>query len=297
MPMPKPDCPRLGTGIASAENRRLRRLLRIFVTIVCTNLVGLASALAEDAPLTPIPSIDLSLTNQLITVQALITNIREPTGPRSPYIVTLTESNATVPLVYWSDMETQLSSKVKLGNIINAEVKVSTYRHNIQLRISSNDAIRVVGTAPIPAASTNTPAAGASPPAPSTNAAPTNIPVAGASPSARSTNAALTTSSPPAPVATGIGKIKEDWVGRVVVISGTISGSGSTDKGRRFSLRDATGEIQILLGQTVLAGLPADKLQPGQALTITGPVKLLDGKLAVIPETRGAVKLPSSRYY
>ncbi len=163
MPMPKPDCPRLGTGIASAENRRLRRLLRIFVAIVCTNLVGLASALAEDAPLTPIPSIDLSLTNQLITVQALITNIREPTGPRSPYIVTLTESNATVPLVYWSDMQPQLSSKVKLGNIINAEVKVSTYRHNIQLRISSNDAIRVVGTAPIPAASTNTPAAGASP--------------------------------------------------------------------------------------------------------------------------------------
>ncbi len=150
MPMPKPDCPRLGTGIASAENRRLRRLLRIFVTIVCTNLVGLASALAEDAPLTPIPSIDLSLTNQLITVQALITNIREPTGPRSPYIVTLTESNATVPLVYWSDMETQLSSKVKLGNIINAEVKVSTYRHNIQLRISSNDAIRWWAQPPYP---------------------------------------------------------------------------------------------------------------------------------------------------
>ena len=277
--------------------------MRIFVAIVCTNLVGLASALAEDAPLTPIPSIDLSLTNQLITVQALITNIREPTGPRSPYIVTLTESNATVPLVYWSDMQPQLSSKVKLGNIINAEVKVSTYRHNIQLRISSNDAIRVVGTAPIPAASTNTPAPGASPAAPSTNAArtkpaaSTNTTVVGASASAPSANAAPTTSFPPAPVATDIGKIKEDWVGRVVVISGTISGGGTTDKGRRFSLRDATGEIQVLLGQTVLGGLSADKLPPGQTLTITGPVKLLDGKLAVIPETRAAVKPPSSGRY
>jgi len=84
-------------------------------------------------------------------------------------------------------------------------------------------------------------------------------------------------------------------VGRVVVVSGIVSGGDNSDKGRRFNLRDATGEIQVLLGETVLAGLPADKLQPRRELTITGPVKLLDGKLAVIPETPGAVKLPSSR--
>ena len=305
--MPMLDCTRSGNGITSAENWRLRRLLPLFVAIVCTNLAGLASALAE-GELTPLPSIDLSSTNESITVQALITNVREPTGPRSPYIVSLTESNATVPLVYWSDMQPKLSSKVNPGNIIRADVKVSAYRGNLQLRIASADAIKVVGTAPIPAASTNTPVAGTSPSAPSTNAAPTKTPVAAASPSVPSTkaaptikppptNAAPTSSFPPLPVATDIGKIKEDWVGRVVIISGTISASGSTDKGRRFSFRDPTGEIQVLLSETVAARLPADKRQPGQALRITGPVNLLDGKLVVIPETPGAVTPPSSRYY
>ncbi len=294
--MPMLDCTRSGNGITSAKNRGLRRLLPLFVAIVCTNLAGLASALAEDE-LTPLSSIDLSSTNESISVQALITSVREPTGPRSPYIVTLTESNATVPLVYWSAMQPQLSSKVKPGNIIRADVKVSAYRGNLQLRIASADVIKVVGTAPIPAASTNTPVAGTSSSAPSTNAAPTKTPLAGTSPSASSTNAAPITKPPSLPVPTVIGKIKEDWVGRVVIISGTISASGSTDKGHRFSFRDATGEIQVLLGETVLAGLPADKRQPGQALTITGPVKLLDGKLAVVPETPGAVKPPSSRYY
>lgn len=270
--MTMPDCPRSRTRITSVKNRYLRWIVPVFVGIICMNWVGFAPALAEDEPLTPITGINLSLTNQPITVQALITNIRESTGQRSPYIVTLTESNAAVSLVYWPEMQAQLSSKVKLGNIIRAKVKVTPYRGHPQLRISGGDAIEVVGTAPIPAASTNTVVASASPPAPSTNAAPT-------------------TSTPLAPVATAIGKIKEYWVGRVVIISGTISGSSSSDKGRRFILRDATGDIQVLLGESVLAGLPADKLQPGRVLTIKGPVKLLDRKLAVVPETSSAVTL------
>jgi DNA/RNA endonuclease YhcR with UshA esterase domain len=58
-----------------------------------------------------------------------------------------------------------------------------------------------------------------------------------------------------------------------------------------LSLQDRTGEIQVVLGETELTGLPVDRLVPGRALTITGPVKLLDGKPAVIPELAGAVTL------
>jgi hypothetical protein len=254
--------------ITSAGNLRPRWLLPIFVAIAWTNLVGLIPNLSAEETLTPIASIDLSLTNQAITVQAIISAIREPSGGRAPYIVSLTESNATVPLVYWADMQPQLAAKVKVGNIIRARVKMKLYRGHPELQISGPDAIDLVSAAPSSAASTNSPTDAAASPVPSAS-----------------------TNSPPAPVQTLIGQIKEDWVDKPVVISGTVSGIDSGDNSRRLSVQDRTGEIQVVLGGNVLTGLAVDQLVPGRAVTITGPVKLLDGKPAVIPELAGAVML------
>jgi DNA/RNA endonuclease YhcR with UshA esterase domain len=92
-------------------------------------------------------------------------------------------------------------------------------------------------------------------------------------------------------VQTVIGKIKEDWVGRMVVISGTLAGIDNSDKTHRLSIQDATGEIQVVLGESELTGLNVDQLVPGRVLTITGPVKLLDGKRAIVPVAPGAVTL------
>jgi len=241
-------------------------LLPIFVALAWTNLVALVPTLSAEETLTPIESINADLTNQAITVQAVISAIRESTGAHSPYIVSLTESNATVPLVYWPDMQPQLAAKVKVGNVIHAKVKVKLYRGHPELQISGPDAIDLVSAAAPSDASTNPAPEAAATPSPSTPTTP-----------------------PPAPVQTVIGKIKEDWVGRVVVISGTISGIDSRDKSRRLSLQDATGEIQVVLSENQLAGLHADRLVPGRVLTITGPVKLLDGKPVVIPQAAGAV--------
>ena len=80
-------------------------------------------------------------------------------------------------------------------------------------------------------------------------------------------------------------------MGRTVVISGTISGSDNGDKSRRLSIQDATGEIQVVLGESELTSLHADQLVPGRVLTITGPVKLLDGKPAVVPKAASSVTL------
>ena len=73
-------------------------------------------------------------------------------------------------------------------------------------------------------------------------------------------------------VTTVIGAIKRRLVlDRIVIISGTISASAPVDKGQHLSVQDATGEIQVVLGEKVLAGLSAADLQPGRAITITGP--------------------------
>jgi DNA/RNA endonuclease YhcR with UshA esterase domain len=257
-------------GIISAEGLRRQWQLPIFVAIAWTILVGFVPILSAEETLTPIASINPSLTNQAITVQAVVSAIREPSGGGAPYIVSLTEGNATVPLVYWPDMQPQLATKVKVGNVIHAKVKVKLYRGHVELQISGPDAIDLVSAAPPSAAPTTAPAEASTSPSPSAVATPS-----------------------PAPEQTVIGKIKEDWVGRVVVISGTISGIDSGDKSRRLSVQDRTGEIQVILSESELTSLPIDKLVPGRVLTITGPVKLLDGKPAVIPEVAGAVTLAS----
>jgi len=266
--MPTPGRLHSRNGITFAEHIRCRRWLPIFVALLGTNLAGLSPATASDTtPLTPVAAITKSMTNHDVTVEAMIASIRAPRSERAPYIVTLTESNASVPLVYWSDMQPQLAPKMKKGNVIRADVTISTYRDNIQLRIKNPDAITLVSAAP--EATTNSPA-------------PTE---ATASP----TPPAATATTPP--TETVIGKIKDDWANRVVTISGTISGSEAVANGRRLNVQDATGEIAVLIDQKVLSALAVADLQPGRALSVTGPVQLADGKLAVVPETASAVKL------
>jgi DNA/RNA endonuclease YhcR with UshA esterase domain len=255
----------------------MRRFLPIFVVILCTNLVGQISVMAADASLTPVAGITKSMTNHQVTVVAVISNIREPANERAPYNVSLTEGGATIPMVYWSDMKAQLEPVVKLGNTVRARVTVNLYREQLQLRVRKGDTVELVSAAPASTTASNAPSAVAQPPAPT--------------PPVASPPAATTASSPSTPEATVIGKIKADWADRVVIISGTISGSEATDKGPRLSVQDRTGEIQVVLGEKVLAGLVVTELQPGRAISITGPVKVSDGKLTVAPEAPGDVTL------
>ena len=265
--MPKPDRFRSMGRLTSGENPVRRWFLPIFVGILCTNLAVRIPALPNDAALTPVASITKSLTNRQITVQAVISKIRAPAGEHAPYLVTLTQGDASVPLVYWPDMQTQLGSKMTTGNVIRASVTVSTYRDQIQLRIRSADAVEVV-SAGAPLATSPASPAPANPQAGTPPTTPTAI-----------------------PIMTAIRKITEDWVDRVVVISGTISVSDNTDKGQRLRVLDATGEIQVVLGEKALTGLVVAELQPGRVLTVIGPVKAYEGKPAIVLEAPGAVAL------
>jgi DNA/RNA endonuclease YhcR with UshA esterase domain len=222
-----------------------------------------AKTLAADAPLTPVAGITKALVEHEVTVQAVISNIREPSGPHAPYNVSLTEGGATLPLIFWPDLQAQIASKLKVGNVVRVTALVSVYRDALQLRLRSAAALNVVteGTGPATPAAT----------------APTSTPAPAGQPSA--------------PTETVIGAIKADWVDRVVTISGTIATSGSVDKTQRLTVQDATGEIQVVFGEKALAGLPVAQLVPGRVVTITGPVKLENGTRTIVPELASAVKL------
>jgi DNA/RNA endonuclease YhcR with UshA esterase domain len=263
-----PDC-RQSLGITSVDVLRLRWLVLIFVAVAWTNLAVVVPALSAEEPITPIAGINPSLVDHAITVQAVVSAIQEPAGGGAPYVVSLTQGRATIPLVYWPDMQPQLAAKMKIGNLIRAKVTVKLYRNHLELQISGPDAIDLVNTTSTPPpASTNVSTEAATPPPP-----------------------AAVSTPPPTAMQTVIGKIKDDWVGRVVVISGTISGIDTGDKSRRLSIQDATGEIQVVLSESQLASLHVDQLVPGRVLTITGPVKLLEGKRTITPETPGAVRV------
>src|ERR1700722_3366904 len=119
----------------TSEGAGLRKswLLSLFVGLLCTNMANPVAAVANDASLTPIASITKALTNHEVTVQAVISNIREPSSAHAPYNVGLTEDTATLPLIFWPDLQTQLGSKLKMGNVVRVTCLVSVYRDTLQL--------------------------------------------------------------------------------------------------------------------------------------------------------------------
>jgi DNA/RNA endonuclease YhcR with UshA esterase domain len=254
--------------------------LIIFVAILWTNLAVVDPAVSAADSLTPISRITGSLTNS-VTVEAIVSSIREPSSERAPYVVSLTQGNATLPLVYWSNMQPELAQKIKVGNLIRAKVKVKLYQNRLELQISGPDAIKLIRAASPAPVSTNTSTQVAAPAPPPAAPAPPPPPVAPTPPAP----------PPPPSVRTVIGKIKDDWVGRNVTISGTVSDIDNGGKSRRLSLQDATGEIQIVLNESQITGLGDQQLMRGRVLTIIGPVSLVDGKLTIIPDASGAVTI------
>ncbi len=266
------DCLRSRNGRATRPAGR-RWLLPVFVAMLCTNLTGQAPALASDEQLTPIASISKLLLNREITVQAVVGSVSRP-RESGPYYVALTQGGATIPLIFWPSMQAQLGPKVTAGNVVRAKVTVSVYRDQLQLRIGDPDALEVVSSV----------AGGATP-----NTAPVaTAPTATAS---AVTAPAATTPPQPAPTETAIGKIKTDWIDRAVIILGTVSDSKTTGTGWQLKVQDATGEIPVVLGEKTMAGLAVAAVQPGWVVTVTGPVKVYEGKPAVVPEVAGAVKI------
>jgi len=260
----------------AALTRGIRSVLNPFYSLKELSPIGTGDAAPEGggtAPqqtVTTIASINKTMTNQEVTVQAEIANVRVPRNERAPYVVTLTQDGATIPLVFWSDLASSLTPKIKDGNLVRAKVTIGEYRSHLQLRLRNAANLEVVG----PATATSNEAA---------------KPVA----ESASVNVATNPAPALAHVKAAVGEIKRDWIDRVVTISGTISASDNIGSGQRLRVQDGTGEIQVVLWENVLGGVAITDLQPGRVITVTGPVKLYRGTIEIVPETATGVKLES----
>jgi len=109
------------------------------------------AAIPAAAPTPPAPagttslaSITSAMVSQDVTVQATISEVREPRSERAPYTVTLSQENTRMPLVYWSDMHPQLKDKIKVGNQVRIQGQVSEYRGTLQIKIRNASDVTIV---------------------------------------------------------------------------------------------------------------------------------------------------------
>ena len=79
-----------------------------------------------------------------------------------------------------------------------------------------------------------------------------------------------------------------------MTVIGVITASDNMGKGQRLRVRDASGEIQVVLWDNVLAKLPAAELLSGRNISVTGQVKLYRGRPEIVPGNSDAVKLTSN---
>ena len=105
-----------------------------------------ATATTSDG-LTPVSNVTTAMMGREVTVQATISDIREPRSDRAPYIVTLSQDDARLPLVFWSDIEPQLKDKLKVGNVVRVKAQVSEHRGTLQIKLRNAADFSVV-TAP-----------------------------------------------------------------------------------------------------------------------------------------------------
>jgi DNA/RNA endonuclease YhcR with UshA esterase domain len=230
-----------------------------------TSDAGGAAAKSKDQAATALSKIDESMMGQEVSVQANITDVREPRSERAPYIVTLSQDGSQLPLVYWSDIHETIGSQVRVGNVIRAKVQITEHRGNLQLKLRNARDFSVV-------------AGGA----------------AADSGEAEANETAGGSETKSSGGMVKISNIKEDWVNRNVAVSGKIVSSDAIGQGQRLLLRDDTGEIRVILWDNVLSRIPAAEFKSGRTVSVSGRVKVYRGQPEIVPDSADGVQLSSN---
>jgi len=172
-----------------------------------------ASPYPADKSLTPLANVNDSLTNEDITTQATISEVREPRSERVPFVITLADGNAKVPMVLWMESYERVKQHFRVGNTVRVTVTVSNYRGTLQLRLQTAQDIQSVGAwSPTP-------------------------------PRSDITRPAESNAFPPASVGkVDIARITAESTSRTVTAAGTITTTDSVGMSKRLRVRDATGK-------------------------------------------------------
>ena len=92
---------------------------------------------------------------------------------------------------------------------------------------------------------------------------------------------------PPTAHATPLGEVTAELTGQWRTVQGEIVEVWAFSRGMKARLRDATGEVVILLWQNIYASLPdPEAFSVGTKLRATGQINVFGEELQVIPRTR-----------
>lgn len=255
------------SGRASKDGDQRQLTLQTATGLRILSKVGAAEFAADtaspsraDKSLIPLAAVDDSLKDKSITTEGTISDVREPRSERAPFVITLVDGSASIQMVLWPELYEQVKQHLRVGNTVQVTATVSDFRGTLQLRLRTTQDIQTIAGAP---SLTESKGVGK---------------LAGAK------------TTPTPAIKTDIGSITNDWTNRTVTITGTITATDSVGKGQRLRIRDASGEISVILWESVLSKLASADLLAGQAIIVTGPVNLYRGHLEVIASSPEAVK-------
>jgi len=89
-----------------------------------------------------------------------------------------------------------------------------------------------------------------------------------------------------------ISEINTSQLNEIVEISGQIAGVWDLTKGRKYQVRDDSGEIPVILWDDILEAIPArERLRAGAMVALSGRVSEYKGELRVVPAEGAQVQL------
>ena len=89
-----------------------------------------------------------------------------------------------------------------------------------------------------------------------------------------------------------ISEIDASHLNEIVEIAGQIVGVWDLTKGRKYQIKDATGEIPLIIWDSVLEAIPSgDRLRAGATLSLAGRVSEYKGELRIVPAAGADVRL------
>jgi DNA/RNA endonuclease YhcR with UshA esterase domain len=191
--------------------------------------------------------------NETFTISGKVASARAPSSDRAPYILKVSDASGSINVVFWSDIATQLSpaQKADVGDNIQVAGQLKDFRGTLQLQPGEAADIKTGKNNPDLFSASDTTA--------------TSAPQAAAAHELKTSDVAAAALS------------------ERVKISGEITAIERVRTGKRITLKDPSGSVDVLVWDTAEGLRPeVRKVHPSSHLTVAGAIQDISGKRTIV---------------
>ncbi|MBX7245202.1 MAG: hypothetical protein K1X53_06865 [Candidatus Sumerlaeaceae bacterium] len=209
-----------------------------------------SAAPAKAAAGSGIAAITEAQKGQVVTVTGKVTGAKAPSNEKAPYVFKVTDETGTIDVVFWADFAKSLADnqKAEKGDMVQIKGKVNDYRGTIQLQPETAADFKTEKSDP-------------------------------ALFQKKTSGDADVKGPQSAAPEMDLGRVADLAAKQKVTISGQVAAVTPIRAGQRVTLKDSTGQMDVLLWDTAVGLKPASgALKADSKLLLTGIVEQVDGK-------------------